>query len=468
MASFWVLLCCCLCVGIAHSQPPSSVNCDYIDTEINAYKPIVDRIIAAVSKGGFFQSHTYATLSNFVDKFGPRLTGSEALERSIDYMVNETRDFGLDVWTENVTAPKWERISEKVSLVEPWKGNIPVLALGGSVSTPQGGITAEVIVFRSFAELVEKSAQVSGKIVVFNQDFISYGDSVKYRSKGASIASKYGAVATLIRSITPFSLGTPHTGHQSYDDGVKPIPTLCIPPEYAEMLYRMYKRGDSRIVISIDLDTRQGTAITRNTIVDLKGRESPDKIVIVSGHLDSWDVGQGAMDDGGGAFISWNSLVLMKSLNLKPRRTVRAILWTGEEQGYVGAVEYARRHADEMKNVIVAMESDEGTFTPHGLLVKGSLQASCILKKIVRLFKPINATQIKSSPYPVGSDIELFQAQNVTGIALINENERYFWYHHSAADTMAVLDPIALDYCTALWGGVAYILADMSIDLPRT
>ncbi|KAI5743603.1 hypothetical protein M8J77_020089 [Diaphorina citri] len=469
-SAFTILVAAFTLLPTGQSQPsPPAVNCDYIDAEVNSYQPVVDRIIAAVSQGGHFQAHTYSTLANFVDKFGPRMTGSEALENSIDFMVKESKDFGLEVWTENVTAPKWERKFEKVTLVKPWKGDIPVSTLGSSMGTPQGGITAEVVVFKSFAELIDKSNLVAGKIVVFNQDFVSYGETVKYRSKGASVASKYGAVATLIRSVTPYSLATPHTGHQSYDAGVKPIPTACIAPEYAEMLYRMYRRGDGPVVVSINIDARNvGTTNTRNTIVQIRGRECPDKVVITSGHLDSWDVGQGAMDDGGGAFISWNSLVLLQSLQLKPRRTIRGILWTAEEQGYVGAIAYVKKHQEELKNITVAMESDDGTFTPFGLSLKGSPEAACILNKVLRLFKPINATRLVQSKYPVGSDIELFQEKNIPGVALLNDNAKYFWYHHSRADTMSVLDSDTLDLCTALWGGVAYILADLSVELPRT
>lgn len=465
---WWALIFYVFIFSAQSTQTKDSVSCDYINAEIDSYQPIVNRIIAAVGPGGHFQSHTYSTLASFVDKFGPRMTGTEALENSIDYMVKESREFQLNVWTENVTAPKWERHLEQVSLVEPWKGNIPVSTLGGSVGTSPGGLTAQAVVFKSFKELTQNSHLVPGKIVVFNQDFISYGETVKYRSKGASMASKFGAVATLIRSITPFSLATPHTGTQRYEADVKPIPVACIPPEHAELLYRIFKRAESRLVISINIDARNlGTTTTRNTIVDIKGRESPEKLVIVSGHLDSWDVGQGAMDDGGGAFISWNSLVLLRSLNLKPRRTVRAILWTAEEQGLIGAAEYVKAHQHEMSNIIAAMESDEGTFTPRGLEIKGSPEATCILRKILRLFKPINATELVTSFYPVGSDIVHLQALNVTGISLYNENEKYFWYHHTQADTMSVMDSTALDLCTALWGGVAYILADLSIDLPR-
>lgn len=322
---FCYILTCCT-IPLLRAQPPP-LKCNHIDAEIESYKPIVDRIVKSVSDGGFFKSHTYSTLAYFVDTFGPRMTGTSALENSIDYLVRETKDFGLDVNIENVTAPWWERLFEEAYLVKPWRGKIPLTTLGGSIGTPKGGISAEIVAVKSFKDLQSKVSEIPGKIVIFNEDFISYGQSVKYRSQSASIAAKYGAVATLIRSITPFSIATPHTGSQTYEKGVKQIPTACIPPEYAEMLYRMYKRqsqNETRVIVSVNIDTRNlGSTITRNILVDLKGSEQPQKQVILSGHIDSWDVGQGAMDDGGGAFISWNSMILLKSLNLKPRRTIR-------------------------------------------------------------------------------------------------------------------------------------------------
>lgn len=165
--------------------------------------------------------------------------------------------------------------------------------------------------------------QVDGKIVVFNQDFISYGQTVKYRSTAAVRAAKYGAVATLVRSVTPYSLYSPHTGNQNYDSSVKKIPTASITVEDARMLYRLQQRGE-KIVLNIKMEAQDlPEKISRNTVADIKGSTKPEKVVIVSGHLDSWDVGSGAMDDGGGAFMSWASLVVLKSLGLRPKRTVR-------------------------------------------------------------------------------------------------------------------------------------------------
>ncbi|KAG8301150.1 hypothetical protein J6590_059555 [Homalodisca vitripennis] len=219
-----------------------------------------------------------------------------------------------------------------------------------------------------------------------------------------------------------------------------------------------------RISLYMEAQTLANTT-SRNTVAELQGTTHPEKVVVVSGHLDSWDVGQGAMDDGGGAFISWGALALLKSLGLKPRRTIRAVLWTAEEVGLIGAEAYKIAHANETDNFIAMMESDEGTFTPFGLEYMGSDEGGCIIKEILKLMEPINATQFKNSS-DVGSDITVW-ANEVPLLSNLNDNGRYFWFHHSNGDTMTVLSPDDLDKNTALWAATAYILADISVDLPK-
>lgn len=259
-----------------------------------------------------------------------------------------------------------------------------MLGLGGSIGTTLDGITAEVIVVNSFEELDRVNVSVKGKIVVYNEDYISYGVTVKYRDYGAVNAAKYGAVASLIRSVTPFSMNTPHTGWQDYDDDVKKIPTACITAEDAHFLRRVQDRGE-KIVIRLYMEAKTlSDVISRNTIAEIQGSERPKKFVVVSGHIDSWDVGEGAMDDGAGFMLSWNSLVILKQLNLIPKRTLRAILWTAEEEGLLGAAEYVKSHEDDIENLNFAMESDDGTFEPIGLDFFGSDTAACIMQEILK------------------------------------------------------------------------------------
>ncbi|KAK9884491.1 hypothetical protein WA026_007332 [Henosepilachna vigintioctopunctata] len=434
--------------------------------EIASYQPIVDKIINE-TVNGCFKSSTYNELAYFVDKFGYRFAGTDNLENAIDYMLEKSKLKKLEnVHGEKVAVQAWIRGQESATLLQPRRQNLPMLGLGLSIGTPPEGITAEVLVVTSFDELESRKSEALGKIVLFVPEYISYGKTVIYRSKAASRAAKHGAVAALIRSITPFSIRTPHTGMQSYDANVTKIPVAALTVEDAHMLKRISDRGQ-KVVVNLKMEAHFGDIKTsRNTIAELRGSEKPEKIVIISGHLDSWDVGQGAMDDGGGAFISWNALVMLKALNLRPRRTIRTILWTAEEVGYVGAKQYYKDHKNETQNWNFIMESDEGTFTPYGLNYVSGNRGACILEEVVKLFAPLNATSSLRSDY-VGSDITLWLMDGIPGASLLQRNENYFWFHHSPGDTMDVEDPVSLDKNTALWAATAYILADLKEDFPR-
>lgn len=349
-------------------------------------------------------------------------------------------------------------------MILPRQKHIAVIGLGTSVSTPKEGITAEAIVVSSFQELYQKhDSDIKGKIVVYDVPFVSYGDTVQYRSQGASKAAKKGAVASLVRSITPFSMYSPHTGAQYYDDNVTKIPAAAITHEDADLLHRLQDQGE-KIVLKIEMSSTFDTTKSRNTIIDVKGKDNPEKVVIVSGHIDSWDVGQGAMDDGGGMIISWLAPVALHHLKLKPKRTLRAILWTAEEPGLVGAQAYLKRHMGELNNINFIMESDEGTFKPRGLSVAGSTEARCLIAEILKLFTPID--KLEQTDYP-GSDITLIVDKGVPGASLLNDNERYYWFHHSEADTLNVLNMTDVIDCAAFWAAVSYVIADMPTDIPR-
>uniref|UniRef100_A0A0A9Y3E9 Carboxypeptidase Q n=1 Tax=Lygus hesperus TaxID=30085 RepID=A0A0A9Y3E9_LYGHE len=229
------------------------------------------------------------------------------------------------------------------------------------------------------------------------------------------------------------------------------------------MLFRMDRRG-SRIVINMKMEAvNLPPKISRNTLAEIVGYADPQHYVLVSGHVDSWDIGEGAVDDGGGAFISWYTPFLLKKLGLTPRRTVRAVLWTAEEAGLHGAHAYKKAHSDE--EIVLAMESDEGTFNPKGMSMKGSYEATCIFKEILNLLSPINATRLKRSSKP-GSDIKVWKDTDVPTAHLSANDGRYFWYHHTAADSMDAEDPDSLDRCLAVMAAVAYVVADLSVRLP--
>lgn len=349
-------------------------------------------------------------------------------------------------------------------MLQPQSKSIALLGLGTSISTPPDGITAEVIVISSFDELEKTNRKkIVGKIVVFDAHYISYGKTVIYRTQGASKAAKKGAVATLIRSITPFSIYTPHTGAQDYDKDVTKIPTAAITLEDADLMRRLQDEG-KKIVVTLTMCSELGKKVSRNTLIDLKGSRAPDKTVIVSGHIDSWDVGQGAMDDGGGMFISWFIPVILNQLHLKPKRTVRAILWTGEELGLIGAQAYLKKHDKELSNINFIMESDEGTFRPLGMDVSASKQGRCVIREILNLFKPIN--KMVNSGYP-GSDIGIFTRKGIPGASLVTQEDKYYWFHHSEGDTLNVQNMTDVIDCAAFWAAFTYVIADLSVDIPR-
>ncbi|XP_068627661.1 carboxypeptidase Q-like [Battus philenor] len=432
--------------------------------EIASYKNVTDTIMSEIINNTWGKT-MYDEYTNFIDKFGARPAGTIVLENAIDHMINLTKNYGLNtVTTEKVLTPHLVRGSEAAVMIQPRLKRIAILGLVPSVTTPANGITAEVIVVRSFDELNQiDEERIKGKIVVFDAHFTTYGETVAYRVAGASRASEKGAVASLIRSVTPYSLYTLHTGSQSYGKNVTKIPTAAITHEDADLMRRLQNEGKT-IVLTIIMHSTINFKISRNTLVDLVGRVNRDKHVIVSGHIDSWDVGQGAMDDGGGMFISWFAPVIINKLNLKPRRTLRAILWTAEEPGLVGAFAYLKRHMDELDDINFIMESDEGTFEPLGLDVAGSKNAICIIAEILKLFSPIDKIKVSNS---VGSDISIFNENGVPGAGLLNKNDKYFWFHHSDADTMNVQNKNDVLQCAAFWAAFSYVVSDLSVDIPR-
>lgn len=436
-----------------------------VRNEMADHQANANKIIDFLTKGPG-KHQVYNRLATFVDTFGSRIAGSANLEHAIDYMLDELKEDKLDnVHGEEVNVTHWVRGKESAQMIMPRNHSIALLGLGGSVGTPPEGITAEVLVVSSFDELHAKASEAKGKIVVLNEKWISYGKTVIYRTQGAAEVAKVGGLASLIRSVTPFSIYSPHTGWQYYEKGVKKIPTACITIEDAEMMTRMAARG-TKIIVNLKMEAQNlPQVVSRNTVAEIKGSVHPEQVVLVSGHLDSWDVGQGAMDDGGGAFISWQALSVIRQLGLKPKRTMRMVLWTGEEVGLLGAEQYYNRHKDSAGNFSLVMESDIGTFKPLGIVFQGSEKAAVIMKDVMELLKPINVTNLTVTH--VGGDITFWIQDGVPGGSLKNENSKYFYFHHSNGDTMTVQDPDAMDLCAAVWTVVAYTVANLDEMLPR-
>ena len=421
------------------------------------YRAIADSLIHAATG----DSAAYARLGNLVDGFGHRLSGSASLEAAIDWVLAQMKSVGLEnVRGERVMVPHWVRGEESVELVKPRRAQLSMLGLGGSIATPRRGITAPVLVVTSFDDLNQRAAEARGKIVLFDVPFTTYRETVKYRVEGAAAAARAGAVASLIRSVAAYSIRSPHTGVMHYDSTVTRIPAAALSVEDAMMLRRFQNRGQP-VVVTLRMAARTlPNAPSRNAVAEVVGRERPDEVVVLGGHIDSWDVGQGAMDDGGGAVAAWEAVRLMKQLGLRPRRTVRVVLWTNEENGGKGSLAYRDAHADQLTKHVLAMESDNGVFAPKGFRFSGRDAAFAKTQEIARLLRPIGADKVSREKDSPEADIEPLVERGVPGMGLDVDSSRYFWFHHSEGDMLDKLDPAEMGRCVAALAVMAYVAAD--------
>ncbi len=426
------------------------------------YRADADRLIDAA----LADSAAWSKLARLTDGFGSRLSGSRSLEAAIDWILAEMKREGLEnVRGEPVMVPHWVRGEESAELVTPRRQRLGMLGLGNSVGTPAAGIEAEVLVVSDFEELQARAGEARGRIVLFDAPYTTYGQTVRYRVQGASAAARLGAVAVLVRSVTPQSLFTPHTGTLVYDSAAPRIPAAAVTVEDAELLHRLQQRGE-RISVRLVMGARMlPDARSRNVVAEIRGRERPSEVVVVGGHIDSWDVGQGAMDDGGGVVVAWEAVRLMKALGLRPRRTVRVVMWTNEENGGRGGTGYRDAHRSELAGHVLAIESDNGAFKPSGFGFTGSDAARARVAEVARLLARIGADTVSAGGG--GADIGPIMQLGVPGMSPNVDGSRYFWYHHTDADTMDKLDPRDMGLLTAAIAVMAYVVADLPEPLPR-
>ncbi|MFV1884974.1 MAG: M28 family metallopeptidase [Balneola sp.] len=443
-----------------------------ISTSSFAQNPIPDSFeneVQSIIQAAMSSDNGWERLTYMGDAFGPRFSGSENLENAIDWIVEEMKKDGFDrVWTQPVKVPHWVRGKESATLNIPIKRNLPMLGLGGSIGTPKEGITAEVLVVKSFEELEQRSDEAKGKIVLFNAEFTTYGQTVTYRVNGASEAAKHGAIASLIASVASYSMQTPHTGVMRYQEGIDKIPHAAITVEDALLMQRLADRGEKlEVTLKMEAETLPD-ADSRNVMAEITGSQFPDEIIVLGGHIDSWDVGTGMMDDGGGCVAAWEALRLIKESGLTPKRTIRVVLWTNEENGLVGANEYRRWVEEDEKsldNHILAMESDAGVFDPIGFGFSGSDEAFEILVEIGSHLEEIESGEVTKGGG--GADIGPLMRGGVPGMGLRVNGEKYFWYHHTDADTIDKLNIEDFNECVATMAAFAYGVADLNIRLPR-
>jgi len=454
-----------LLLGLALAVAPSASLHAQASGLAGTYRAAADSLIHAATR----DSAAYGRLARLVDGFGHRESGSRSLEAAIDWILSEMKKDGLqNVRGEPVQVTHWVRGMESAVLAKPRLDTLHMLGLGGSVATPTGGITATVLVVSSFDELERRKAEARGKIVLFDVPFTDYEATRRYRTDGPSAAARAGAVACLIRSVASFSIRSPHTGRTTYDSTVARIPAAALSVEDAMMLRRMQERGEP-VVVTLKMGARQLAPVqSRNVVAELVGREKPDEVVVLGGHIDSWDVGQGAVDDAGGSVAAWEAVRLMKQLGLRPRRTVRVVLWTNEESGVDGGRAYRDAHRADLGRHVMAMESDGGVFQPTGFAFVGSDTAAALVRETASLLGSISATALAHVAESPEADIGPLVEEGVPGIGLRVEDSRYFWYHHSQGDTVDKLDPEEVARCVAAMAVMAYVIADLPGGLPRS
>jgi len=422
-------------------------------------------------------------LRHLTYNIGPRLSGSPQAGKAVDYVAGEMRGLGAEVTLEKAKVPHWVRGEEKGELVS-WPGQaagtaqkVVLTALGGSVATPQEGITAEVVVVDDWNQLHALPAgSVAGKILVFNHKFDkelaavgngmgAYGDGVVYRGAGPIAGGAVGAAAVLVRSVGGADYRIPHTGQTAYAPGVAKVPAAAITAEDADMLKVLTSEGPVTMHLTLTPET-QPDVDSYNVIADWKGTEHPEDVVIVSGHLDSWDLGTGAIDDGAGVVVSMQVIHLLKELGIHPKRTVRFIAWMSEEEGSQGAAAYMAEHKDDAAHHIGAIESDLGADHPSGIYYAGKPALGGWLRPLTTVLEPIGAETLDATP-ETGEDIAGLTARGVPSFAPIQDSRFYFNYHHTAADTFDKVDAKHLNENAAVMTVLAYALADSAEQAPR-
>ena len=427
------------------------------------YADVSARLITAAQANDF----AWRRLAELTDTYGNRLSGSENLNRAIEWAVTTLKADGLaNVRAERVMVPRWVRGQESAVIVDPPEHPITMLGLGGSVATPPTGLEADVLVVKSFQDLDARAADARGKIVLFNVPYTSYGETVQYRSGGAVAAARHGGVAAFVRAVGPMGLRTPHTGNMSYGDAAVKIPTAAIAAEDANRIQRLSDRG-MRVRVRLRMEAHMESDVpSANVLGEIVGRERPDEIVLVGCHFDSWDVGTGASDNGVGCIVTWEALRLLKSLGLQPRRTVRLGLFTNEENGLRGGTGYRDAHKASAGDHVFALESDSGVFAPARLGFSGSDGARGVIADIGALLRPLGMAEI--GPGGGGADIgPIAQAGNVPMMAYQGDATRYFTIHHTPADTVDRIAPDEVSKAAAAIAVVSYVIAEMPERLPK-
>lgn len=461
-------------------QPPFGMAGEMTRQQQANFPPEFLNQLAEIKTAALADDYAYRQLAHLTENIGARPSGSAQAKAAVDYVAAELRQLGLEVQLEQVTVPHWVRGAETAELIEypgqaaDSKQRIVLTALGGSSATPPEGITADVVVVNNFDELKALSqGQVAGKIVLFNEifdkqkaiaglAFWAYGEAVRYRAAGARTAADRGAVASLVRSVGNADYRLPHTGF-SIPAG---IPAGAVTAEDADLIAHLAAEGKVRMHLTLT-PQKLPDSIGYNVIADLKGSEHPEQVVIVSGHLDSWDLGTGAIDDGAGVVVAMEAAEVLEKLHLRPKRTLRVIAWMDEENGGSGSQTYSKDHAMEFPKHVAAIESDSGAAHPLGFESKISPAAAELLRPALSVLDSFGADALEPTPYPPGADIAGMSEGGVPTLGLMQDGRAYFNYHHTSADTLDKVVPSELRENAAAMAVMGYALANMKDSLPR-
>ena len=461
-------VCTMVCSGVLAAGEPAGVD---------------QATLARIRDAALTSDFSYQRLAELTDRVGPRLSGSPGAAAAVTLVADDMRSIGMQVSLQPVKVPHWVRGMETGELIdypgrpEGLSQRLTLTALGSSSATPASGLTAPILVVHSMDELHARAAEAKGRIVLYDVAFDqhladngragnAYGEAGRYRFTGPAEAAKLGAVAALVRLVGGADFRLPHTGVTGWGkDGVS-IPAAAVTAEDAMLVTRLAAKGEVKAHLTITPQTLPDVD-SDNVIADLPGRDRGEEIVIVSGHLDSWDLAQGATDDGAGIAVAMGVAEVFKRLGLQPRRTVRVVAWMNEENGQRGAKAYSEANRDKLKNQFAAIESDGGAGRPMGFLSSVALGDAKLFDPLKAVLRPLGAPIIQREERLGTGDLSLLEGAGVPSFEPLVDVRSYFNYHHTAADTLDKVDPDNLKRQVALLAVLTWYLADMPQQLQR-
>lgn len=455
---------CLISCALAWAEPLSTEG---VDTDV----------LSRIRDAAMHSDYPYERLAELTDQIGPRLSGSPGAAAAVNLVADDLRQIGLTVSLPPVKVPHWVRGIETAELVGYPKRpsgitqRVVLTALGGSASTPVAGLTLPVVVVHSMDELNTRAAEVKGRIVLFDVAYDqhladnglagqAYGEAGKYRFNGPDVAARLGAAAALVRSVGGADYRIAHTGMTVWRKDTKPIPAAAVTAEDAMLMTRLSAKGEITLHLTLTPQTLPDVD-SHNVIADLTGSSKPQEIVLISGHLDSWDLAQGANDDGAGVVVAMGVADVLKKLGLHPRRTIRIVAWMNEENGGRGGQAYFDSQRKLLRNHVATIESDSGAGRPLGLIASIRSQDEQRLAPLQAMLRTIGAPIIEVRQYASGADVSPMTEQGVPSFEPLVDTRQYFSIHHTPADTLDKIDPENLRRQVAVLAMLVWTLSDM-------